>query len=332
MYLLSQADGYKYPCGEEVYVLGLIPVGVGLAAIASDQSLSIFDPLKLSQGPLKRIQTNHGNLTSARAYAEADSIICTAGESGSASFWDLRLGPAQAEVLQLQGNQCSLLSLACSSQNNAVAAGTELANHQASILLWDIRSPSAPKIHYDEVHSDDVTELRFHPTDPNILLTGSTDGLVNVCDIRIVDEDEVVIQAFNHGSVHHAGFLTSTEVFAVSHDEKFAIYDMAENVEKGSAILDLGDVRQTLGCQYVANVFPKLNSAGAVIGVGSQDQELFQLIHMSKSDRWHLDQDSAVGLPGGHGSELIRSFCFFDEEQVVFTAGEDGNIKSWRPS
>ena len=95
--------------------------------------------------------------------------------------------------------------------------------------------------------------------------------MVNVCDIRIVDEDELVIQAFNHGSVHHAGFLTATEVFAVSHDEKFALYDLAENVEKGSAILDLGDIRQVLGCQYVANVFPKLNGAGAVIGVGSQE-------------------------------------------------------------
>ncbi len=60
-------------------------------------------------------------------------------------------------------------------------------------------------------------------------------------------------------------------MYALSHDEKFALYDMAENVEKGSAILDLGDVRQVLGCQYVANITPKLNGAGAVIGVGSQE-------------------------------------------------------------
>ncbi len=94
---------------------------------------------------------------------------------------------------------------------------------------------------------------------------------MNVCDTRISDEDEVVIQAFNHGSVHHAGFLTDTEVYAVSHDEKFALYDMAESVEKGSAILDLGDIRQVLGCQYVANIYPKFNGAGAIIGVGSQE-------------------------------------------------------------
>jgi len=158
----------------------------------------------------------------------------------------------------------------------------------------DLRSPSAPKIQYDEVHSDDVTEVRtnhhpplsnsqlthlpfrpkqlsFHPTNQSLLLSGSTDGLVNVCDTRITDEDEVVIQAFNHGSVHHAGFLNETEVYAVSHDEKFALYDMAETVQKGSATLDYGDIREVVGCQYVANVTPKLNGTGAVIGAGSQE-------------------------------------------------------------
>lgn len=47
---------------------------------------------------------------------------------------------------------------------------------------------------------------------------------------------------------------------------------------------------------------------------------------------WALDKDNSVVLPGAHGEEIVRSFCFYDEDHVVFTAGEDGNIKSWRPS
>ncbi len=66
-------------------------------------------------------------------------------------------------------------------------------------------------------------------------------------------------------------------MFALSHDEKFALYDMAEGVEKGTATLDLGDTRQVLGCQYVANVVPKLNGAGAVIGAGAQEYVPLQL-------------------------------------------------------
>jgi hypothetical protein len=59
---------------------------------------------------------------------------------------------------------------------------------------------------------------------------------------------------------------------------------------------------------------------------------MFQLIHLSKgAGGWGLDRETVVGLPGAHGSELVRSFCFYDEQQVVFTAGEDGCVKAWRP-
>jgi len=62
-------------------------------------------------------------------------------------------------------------------------------------------------------------------------------------------------------------------------------------------------------------------------------QEMFRLIHLSKNAAgWALDQGTVVGLPGAHGSELIRSFSVIDEQQVVFTAGEDGCVKAWRPS
>ena len=103
MYLLSQADGYKYPSRDEVYVVGISPLNAGLAAIASDQSLSLFNPSSLSQGPLRRIETNHGNLTCGKTYNAVESIMCTTGETGTISLWDLRLDASQAQVLQLQG-------------------------------------------------------------------------------------------------------------------------------------------------------------------------------------------------------------------------------------
>lgn len=115
-------------------------------------------------------------------------------------------------------------------------------------------------------------QLNFHPSDHNILLSGSTDGLVNICDTRITDEDEVIIQTFNHdASIHHAAFLNDTEVFAISHDEKLALYDVAESHENGAATTNFGDMRQVLGCQYVANIFAKSNGAGAVIGAGTHE-------------------------------------------------------------
>jgi hypothetical protein len=46
---------------------------------------------------------------------------------------------------------------------------------------------------------------------------------------------------------------------------------MALEHENGAAVLDFGDIRQVIGCQYLASIFPKLDGAGAVLGVGSQE-------------------------------------------------------------
>lgn len=136
----------------------------------------------------------------------------------------------------------------------------------------DVRSTPSAKAHYQEVHSDDVTDLAFNPSNPALLLSGSTDGLVNVYDTRIADEDDLTLQTCNHdASVHRAAWLTSTEIAALSHDERCALYDVAEERNSGDATQDFGDLRKVLGCQYVADVTPKVDGSGAILGAGSQE-------------------------------------------------------------
>ncbi|KAK1975661.1 WD domain-containing protein [Colletotrichum cereale] len=333
MYNLSCVDGHHFPGQQDVYVLDVQRLNAGLAAISSDQKLGLFNPARLGQGPVKSYPTNHGNLTCLKTFDWQNSIVCTAGENGEVSVWDMRES-SKPQVAHFAASQSPILSLACDSRTNTIAIGTEFQNHMASVLLWDIRSGPTQRLQYDEVHSDDVTELRFHPSEPHILLSGSTDGLVNVYDTRISDEDEVVIQTLNQGSVHHASFLGNTEVYVLTHDEKLAVYSVAEDHGSGAALVDFGDARETLGCQYIANVTTKVDGSGAIVGAGSQDRQIFELVHLSRTAEgcWGFDKANSVGLPGGHGEEIVRSFCFYDDEQVVFTAGEDGNIKAWRPN
>ena len=59
---------------------------------------------------------------------------------------------------------------------------------------------------------------------------------------------------------------------------------------------------------------------------------MFQLVHLSKNPNWTFDQDTVVGLPGAHGSEIVRTFSVVDEDKVVYTGGEDGWIKAWKPT
>ncbi|KAM6483211.1 WD40-repeat-containing domain protein [Trichoderma sp. SZMC 28011] len=332
MYTLTNIDQHHFSGPEDVYVLEAHRTASGLATVASDQTLSLFNPARLGTGPVARLRTEHGNVTTLRVFDAGTSVVCTAGENGSVGVWDLRQG---ARVAQFAAGQASILSMACSASTQTIAVGTELENHAATIHLWDVRSTPSPKATYSEVHSDDVTSLSFHPTQPTMLVSGSTDGLVSVHDTTILDEDELTVQTLNHNaSIHDAAFLNNTELFALSHDEMFALYDVADERETGDAAQDFGDLRKVLGCQYVANVTTKVDGSGAILGAGAQDKENFELVFLAKAadGSWALDLANKVVLPGAHGSEIVRSFCFFDDEQVVFTTGEDGNVKAWRAS
>jgi len=101
-------------------------------------------------------------------------------------------------------------------------------------------------------------------------LSGSTDGLVNIIDTAVADEDEALVQITNHGSsIHCGGFLSGTELYALSHDETFSIYqlDASSDIETIPPQA-FGDVRIGSSCDYVVDVVSSGNGT-AVLGAGS---------------------------------------------------------------
>jgi len=105
MYNLTAVAGYQFRFGPEdpIYVLDILPVALGLAATASDQTLTLFDPSNLNHGPVKSIKLDHGSGTVATVYDPSESVICTTGENGAISVWDLRHDPLKAPAMKIQG-------------------------------------------------------------------------------------------------------------------------------------------------------------------------------------------------------------------------------------
>ncbi|KAG9258274.1 WD40-repeat-containing domain protein [Emericellopsis atlantica] len=333
MYTLTNTEAYSLPSSDWITSL-LRTSATTLTSISTDGSLSLHNPAALPQGPLKSFKTTHDTISVLQPWD--DNVVATSGWNGTVTLWDFR--QQKGKALDFKACDAPVLSMATHPGSQALSVGTELTHHQASIHIFDIRAAQAtPKAAYHDLHSDDITTLTYHPTRPNILLSGSTDGLVSVHDTSITDEDEMTIQTLNlNASIHTATFVgDSSIVSALSHDEKFALYDISDTRENGDALVDFGDLRQGLGCQYVCDVIPKRDGSGAIVGCGAQDNHEFGLVFLAKGQQeglWTLDKSAGVGLPGGHGEEIVRDFCFFDEEQVVFTGGEDGKIKAWRPS
>lgn len=77
-----------------------------------------------------------------------------------------------------------------------LGVGTEQYAGEAYLLLFDVRN-TTPQTYYSESHRDDLTQMRFNPSNPNILASGSTDGLINVFDVSENDEDDALQYCFN---------------------------------------------------------------------------------------------------------------------------------------
>lgn len=202
-----------------------------------------------------------------------------------------------------------------------------------------MRSPSQPLQNYVESHNDDVTDLRFHPTQPSRLLSGSTDGLVNIYDTSTSDEDDALIQVQNHGSsINRAGFLSRSDFFALSHDEAFSVYRLNErqgdsSTDESPSPTGFGDLRPKLDCEYVVDVIPSGGvGVGAIIGAGSRSKQHLDLIPLRLNKDWSFDVSEAIRLSGAHGEETVRSIHVSDEDGTIFSAGEDGLVKAWRTS
>jgi WD40 repeat protein len=158
MYTLNCAGAYSFSApggGGGVYVVDLVRLPAGLAAASSDQKISLLDIEHLRGGPVVSLPTNHGSVRALAALDWAASVVATAGDDGAVNVWDMRAGGRVGGMEAAPRH--AVLSLAC--QGQTVAVGTDLQNHEAVISIWDLRAPTLVR-QYQEVHSDDVTEVR----------------------------------------------------------------------------------------------------------------------------------------------------------------------------
>lgn len=191
----------------------------------------------------------------------------------------------------------------------------------------DQRNTSAPLRSYIDSHTDTVTSLQLHPTLPTLLLSSSTDGLVNIFDISQAEEDDALYQVINHGSaIAHAGFMyPSTDIYALGTDETMSFYALQSQKEEEEepAPKSFGDVREPLGCEYVAKMHWVGSQPFIVAGKHrhvTSWQTITQVLTIPSENRLDLvpvhkgvdvlqydfDITKSVRFPGAHGDEIVR--------------------------
>ncbi|KAF8759498.1 WD40 repeat-like protein [Rhizoctonia solani] len=144
--------------------------------------------------------------------------LISSGKDGRIRIWDERQGGAGA--FTATGQNRPLSSFAVSPDGWTIAAGAELGV-----------DPQAPvPSEAGNTHSDDITQLEFHPILGNgspggLLLSSSADGLLTVTSADEPNEDEAVLSVGNwNTSIARVGWTVRREEILANDQMNFKIW------------------------------------------------------------------------------------------------------------
>lgn len=263
-------------------------------------------------------------------------FLYSCSADGTVRGWDVRR-PGTDAVQVFKSNpshRYSSFDLSCS--DTLLCGGTEQVNDEDSFLVfWDVRKPGGRLLGvYSESHSDDVTQVTFHPQDKDRLASGSTDGLVNVFDLSRGAEEEALLSTCNSDS--SAGFVcwsgaNYTQLLCLSHDEGLHLWDLSQlDMDEPLTIFSTSDARSlTLtpdggGVDYLVGG-RWLEEAQKLLVVGGKNSGE---LHLMECDDGGLRL--LRSLEGGHAS-TVRCFLWDAAEEALVTAGEDAQLLLWKP-
>ncbi|KAJ6657978.1 hypothetical protein lerEdw1_001637 [Lerista edwardsae] len=309
-----------------------------VAVSCSNKSIGVYNRETLS---LLREYSSHPSLLSGVRFAHAcESLLFSACSDRTVKCWDTR--SASSEPVQLfcgyPSNVFASFDISCN--DLVICAGTEKVEEDAFMVFWDARggtnsasSRKEPLGAYSESHNDDITKICFHPFKANLMVSGSTDGLVNVFDINKNNEDDALVTTCNSdSSVSFIGWAGKDyqQVYCTTHDEGFCWWDLAQlDTEEPILLLHIPDAREVVSIEnaklkyFVGGFYhEKLDKLLVVGGMAAGS------IHFMECGAGGL---SLVGTLGGGHSTTVRSFCWNEADNLLLTGGEDAQLLLWKP-
>ncbi|KAK3603888.1 hypothetical protein CHS0354_042898 [Potamilus streckersoni] len=330
---LAETSAVSLSKTEDDYVLGMAAqTGNGgeciLAATSSNYMIRLFNLANLaSKGS---IEGHEGVITGVSFGHEEPDLLYSSSLDKTVRCWDTRSDLKKAvqtfEGYEKTNNLFTSFDVNCNDW--LLCAGMEAAAHSDTYLLfWDRRKGEVMG-YYSESHQDDVTQVSFHPTDPDRMATGSTDGLICIFDLTQSSEDDAILSTLNsQSSVAKIGWIGEkyTNIYCVTHTNTLHVWDAVE----GDNVLEMIDIVEQLDkpsrIDYLVDCLPYTSQeVYLVTGTYSGDIRLFEVNGTDKA----LQELST--LTGGHKS-TIRCSIWNQNLQRLITGGEDSLLCMWSP-
>lgn len=166
-----------------------------------------------------------------RFWNENPNNVTIAEKNGKVTTFDLRSADVVMEIENEKSPNNVFECFDISAQDKYFCVGgLQNREKEVPILFYDIRKKSNQHCYVDS-HEDDVTQVRFHPVKSNVIVTGSTDGLINIFNIDQQDEDEALISSLNSESSiqtlkWHLKKVNEYHLSCITHTNDLILFDM----------------------------------------------------------------------------------------------------------
>jgi WD40 repeat protein len=196
----------------------------------------------------------HNDTITSIQYSLTDSnVIHSSSLDQTVCFWDIRQNRLNFKL----NFQHEIYSTSLGLNDHLLAVGVSNEIH-----FYDLRNCGRPLGIYSDCHTDIVTKLAFHPTNPSIILSGGEDGLICCFNTAVPPQHDAVLSIMNtECSVRDFGYFGSNDgfegVFAISTIETLSLW----HYPSAQRLSSYPNIRTGVGSDYLVNCW--YESAGA---------------------------------------------------------------------
>lgn len=187
---------------EPSYILDLALSPADLIAV-SGSNRAVRLHAKETLRVLGEYQGHAGVVFGLRFSPSSPDLLFSGSSDGTLRCWDVRRPGSSAVQVFRSDPDHRYCSFDVSCNGTVVCAGSEQVGDDSFLVFWDSRTTGGGAKQegllgvYSESHGDDITAVRFHPKQADRLASGSTDGLVNVFDLSLGEEDDALVTTCN---------------------------------------------------------------------------------------------------------------------------------------
>ncbi|VVC35687.1 WD40/YVTN repeat-like-containing domain,WD40 repeat, conserved site,WD40 repeat,WD40-repeat-containing [Cinara cedri] len=327
---------------DDVYILNLdaqkFGQSVRVAIALSNFTCKIydFDDGNKSVGDCLEHKNKIADVKFGSGNNQLSSIVYTASEDGTIKLWDLRLKEKCVSVFKDDSDAC-LKPLSCfdiSCDGRFLVAGTDVLKDDAFLLFWDVRSTNLLGGYWDS-HQNDITQVKFHPTEDKTVISGSVDGIINLFDVTQTTENEALQLSLNtNSSISNLKWLKSKNgdsvISCITNTEDVQLWYTTDS----SPYITIS--RDTISNSM--NLKPDVHSQVINCHQTDQNGNCMLLVGNNHGKGEHLQSLNINGhelTPRTlfkNNKQIIRCSWYDYNSGVMITGGEAGILSIWDPS